>query len=127
MLGEGKKMVFLNDQDEIWSRFRNKHIAEVHATINKEVSSVVAESKKRTVKSTEEMSLSDMAEIIRSNPKNEEMMKRYHTHLELINKCITDFTQLNLRRLVSLEQDLITGLDARGNKINNTSIVKEVS
>jgi syntaxin-binding protein 1 len=35
MLNEGKqKMAFLNDQDELWVRFRNRHIAEVLATIN---------------------------------------------------------------------------------------------
>jgi hypothetical protein len=42
-----------------------------------------------SVKSTEDMSLTDMAEVIRSNPKYEEMMKKYHIHMELTNKCIT--------------------------------------
>lgn len=32
------KTVFLNDQDELWVRFRNKHIAEVHSKLNDEVS-----------------------------------------------------------------------------------------
>jgi hypothetical protein len=55
---------------------------------------VVAESKRKMGggKSTEEMSLSDMGEVIRSNPKYEEMMKRYHVHMELTNKSITEFT-----------------------------------
>ncbi len=54
----------------------------------------MAESKRKmaTGKSTEEMSLSDMAEVIRSNPKYEEMMKKYHIHMELTNKCVTEFT-----------------------------------
>ena len=43
-------------------------------------------------KSTDEMSLTDMAEVIRSNPKYEEMMKKYHIHMELTNNSITDFT-----------------------------------
>ena len=53
------KMAFLNDQDDLWVRFRNKHIAEVHATLNREVSVVAAESKKKAGngKSTDEMSL----------------------------------------------------------------------
>lgn len=73
------------------------------------------------------MSLQDMAEIIRSNPKYEEMMKKYHIHMELINKGITDFTTYNLRKLISLEQDIISGIDNKGNKINNTSVIKEIS
>ncbi len=38
------KTVYLNDQDELWVRFRNKHIAEVHSKLNEEVSQVAAES-----------------------------------------------------------------------------------
>ena len=35
MLEEGRqKMAFLNDQDDLWVRFRNRHIADVHARIN---------------------------------------------------------------------------------------------
>ena len=30
----GSKLAFLNDQDDLWVRFRNKHIAAVHATLN---------------------------------------------------------------------------------------------
>ncbi len=36
-IGNGKSAI-LNDQDELWVRFRNKHIAEVHAKLNEEVS-----------------------------------------------------------------------------------------
>ena len=67
-MGDGTKMVVLNDQDDLWVRFRNKHIAEVHATLNTEVSEVAAESKKKTGRSTDDMNLQDMAEIIRSMP-----------------------------------------------------------
>ena len=73
------------------------------------------------------MSLQDMAEVLRTMPKYEEMMKRYQIHMELINKGITDFTQNNLRKLITLEQEIITGVDHRGQKINNTTLVKELS
>lgn len=49
------------------------------------------------------MSLTEMAEVIRSMPKYEEMMKKYQVHMDLINKGITEFTQNNLRKLISLE------------------------
>lgn len=73
------------------------------------------------------MSLSEMAEVLRSMPKYEEMMKKYHIHMELINKGITEFTSNNLRKLIALEQDIISGLDCKGNKIDNTIIVKQIS
>ena len=68
-----------------------------------------------------------MAEIIRSMPKYEEMMKKYQVHMELINRSIIDFQESNLRKLIQLEQDIISGLDSKGNKVNNTNVVKEVS
>lgn len=124
-----QKLAFLNDQDDLWVRFRNKHIADVHATLNREVSAVAAESKRKAGggKSTDEMSLQDMAEAIRSMPKYEEMMKKYQVHMELINRGITDFTTNNLRKLIALEQDIISGVDSKGSKVNNTSLVKEMS
>jgi hypothetical protein len=47
--------------------------------------------------------------------------------MEIINKGITEFTSCNLRKLIALEQDIITGVDSKGNKINSTMIVKEIS
>jgi syntaxin-binding protein 1 len=72
------------------------------------------------------MSLGEMAEVIRSMPKYEEMMKKYHIHMELINKGITDFTSHNLNKLIRLEQEIISGLDSKGQKVNNTNVVKDI-
>ena len=121
------KSAYLNEQDELWTRFRNKHLAEVHATLNEEVSRVAAESKRKVGKKVEDMSLQDMAEVIRSMPKYEEMMKKYQIHMELVNKCITDFTKNGLRKLIQLEQDVVSGVDGKGQKVNNTTVVKEIS
>ena len=44
-----------------------------------------------------------MADVLRTMPKDEEMMKKYQVHMELINKGITDFTSNNLRKLIALE------------------------
>lgn len=46
------------------------------------------------------MTLTEMAEVIRSMPKYEEMMKKYQVHMELINKAISDFSKSNLKKLI---------------------------
>ena len=61
---------------------------------------MASESKKKTSKKTEDMSLSDMAEVLRAMPKYEEMMKKYHIHMELVNKTIEGFTNNNLKKLI---------------------------
>jgi len=46
------KSVYLNDSDDLWTRFRNKHIAEVHSTLNSEVAEIANESKKKAGQNT---------------------------------------------------------------------------
>ena len=52
------------------------HFAEVYHNITKEVGNMVSESKAKS-KSGGEISLQDMAELLRTMPKQEEMMKIY--------------------------------------------------
>jgi hypothetical protein len=44
--------------------------------------------------------------------------------MDITNKVITSFTKNKLKNLIELEQDIITGLDRNGKKINNTELVK---
>jgi len=100
--GPKPKLIVLNDQDELWVRFRNLHIADVNQKINEEIAGMLAENKRMMggSRSAEDMGLDELTKIIRSNPKYEEMMKRYQIHLELINKGMTDFNQHSLRKLI---------------------------
>ena len=43
-LGDGPQRVVLNEKDELWNRFKNKHIAEVLNKVNEEVTKMTAES-----------------------------------------------------------------------------------
>lgn len=69
----------LNDQDEIWVRYRNTLITDSIHKINEEIRGMLAESNKiiHGAKSGEEMKIEEITKIIRANPKQEEMMKRY--------------------------------------------------
>lgn len=57
------------------------------------------------------MSLQDMASCIRDMPKQEEMMKIYKIHIELLNKVITEITKARIQKVVQLEQTIISGLE----------------
>jgi syntaxin-binding protein 1 len=70
------RMVYLNDQDELWVRFRNRHLAYVMNKVNQEAHAVIKNSKKGTT-NTDDMNLQQMADLIREMPKIEEMMKNY--------------------------------------------------
>ena len=52
-----------------------------------------------------------MAACIRDMPKQEEMMKVYKIHIDLLNKVITDITKARIQKVVQLEQTIISGLE----------------
>ena len=73
----GDKIVFLNEKDDLWVRFRYRHLAEVMNKCNLEVKEVIKDSKKGRKVKADEMNLAQMADLIRHMPKVEEMMKNY--------------------------------------------------
>jgi len=72
------------------------------------------------------MNVSDMAEMLKSMPKQEEMVKNYKVHIDLLKKVTTAAGERCLAKLVDLEQTIISGKEKTA-KANNTAIVKMVS
>jgi hypothetical protein len=80
----------------------------------------------QTMKSADEMSVADMAETLKSMPKQEEMVKNYKVHIDLLKKVTAASTERRLAKIVDLEQTIISGKEKTA-KANNTAIVKAVS
>ena len=43
---QDNKMAFLNDQDDLWVRYRNQHIVEVNNSLNQELNLLAAEGRR---------------------------------------------------------------------------------
>ena len=43
---QDNKMAFLNDQDDLWVRYRNQHIVEVNNSLNQELNQLAAEGRR---------------------------------------------------------------------------------
>jgi len=78
------------------------------------------------MKSADEMNVTDMAEMLKSMPKQEEMVKNYKIHIDLLKKVTAAASERRLAKIVDLEQTIISGKE-RTNKANNTAIIKAVS
>jgi len=85
------RTVYLNDQDKLWVRFRNRHIAYVMNKVNSEASAVIKDSKKGRKANTDELNLQQMSELIREMPKVQELMKNYQIHIDLAFRVVSDF------------------------------------
>lgn len=55
---QDNKMAFLNDQDDLWVRYRNQHIVEVNNSLNQELNLLAAEGRRMvgSGRSTDNMS-----------------------------------------------------------------------
>lgn len=72
------------------------------------------------------MNVSDMAEMLKSMPKQEEMVRNYKVHIDLLKRLTSAAGERRLAKLVDLEQTIISGKEKTA-KANNTAIVKLVS
>mmetsp|Transcript_28941 Transcript_28941/g.35822 ORF Transcript_28941/g.35822 Transcript_28941/m.35822 type:complete len:171 (+) Transcript_28941:1170-1682(+) len=80
------------------------------------------------------MALKDMAELMRRLPKQQEMMRGYKIHTDLLGR-VTQSLQTNKNaKIVDLEQKIVSGLQnslavdkVESLKISNTQLVKEIS
>ena len=93
------KTVYLNDQDELWVKLRNMHFLESFNYVNEQVQSIVDTSKT----DTSQMALKDMAEMMRKLPKQQEMMRGFKIHVDLLNKVTTNLQQNQIAKIVDLE------------------------
>jgi hypothetical protein len=121
---DSKKTQHLNDSDEQWSKLRTFHFISAYEEVNQEVSNIVQSS--RTQKSTEQMGVSDMAELLKSMPKQEEMLKNYKIHIEMLTKVITAAKNRRMTKMIELEQIILSGRE-NTERAKNTMIVKAVS
>ena len=65
------------------------HFLESFNYVNEQVQSIVDTSKT----DTSEMALKDMAEMMRKLPKQQEMMRGFKIHVDLLNKVTTNLQQ----------------------------------
>jgi len=68
--------------------------------VTSEVKEMVQANKSRASTKADDMSLQDMAAQLRDMPKQEEMMKIYQVHIQLLNQVIADITKARLKKLI---------------------------
>jgi hypothetical protein len=118
----------LDETDEIWTRFKDKHVAEARYSLSDEISKFAADNEKTSrVKSGEQLDIEEVMQVVRGMDKYKELTKKYTLHLQLTEDVISNFTQSGWKDLISLEQKIVSGVDEAGREMSNIDIIRGIT
>ena len=84
-----KKKAQLSDADDLWNKYKYKHIAEAMQGVSEDFGTFVATNE--TSKAHKDMSnldLKQMSDIVKNMPMYNELMTKYTMHMNLIEQCL---------------------------------------
>lgn len=119
--GESSREVTLDENDTMWVALRHSHIAQVSQTIVSKFNEFMNENKAaRTGKETGGVqNLAQLKETMNDLAEFHEMKAIYSLHLSIAQECIAASDKKKLIDVAKVEQNMATGLDAEGEKIEN--------
>eukprot|EP00344_Euplotes_crassus_P010731 CAMPEP_0197000166 /NCGR_PEP_ID=MMETSP1380-20130617/5172_1 /TAXON_ID=5936 /ORGANISM="Euplotes crassus, Strain CT5" /LENGTH=495 /DNA_ID=CAMNT_0042417361 /DNA_START=399 /DNA_END=1886 /DNA_ORIENTATION=- len=116
--------VELDETDEIWMKFKAKHLAETLTSLSSEISNFVDNDKTEQIKNGENF---DMQEALEAATTYKELVKKYLLHLQLSQEVMSNFTACKWKDLISIEQKIITGVDELGREVTNIDIIRGIT
>lgn len=123
------KKVQLSEEDEIFSNYRYKHIAEVLEGIPKEFQKFVETNSNAQFHQgafNSDLDVEKMAEIVRAMPQYQQILNKYVLHMKLIERCYKIFENRDLKEVGEIEQSLATGIDDEGHQTNSHKLLKSI-
>lgn len=115
------KTVKLTDVDDnIYFRYRYKHISEAMQDITDEFAKFcqVNSKSQQAIKQLKAVNTEDMLNVLSSLPEYTELSNKYIMHQQILDKCYTLINEQSLKEVVQLEQLL-------SNSITKGSLLKE--
>ncbi|KAH6817814.1 secretory 1A [Perilla frutescens var. frutescens] len=115
-----KKEVLLEDSDPLWLELRDAHIAEASEKLHEKMTNFVSKNKAAQLQQRDgsELSTRDIQKMVQALPQYNEQMEKLSIHVAIAGKLNSLISELDLRDLGQLEQDLVFG-DAGTKEIIN--------
>jgi predicted house-cleaning noncanonical NTP pyrophosphatase (MazG superfamily) len=124
------KEAVLNDNDELWTELKYKHIAQVSKLIADRMKDIVQNNATAGVaKKTgggADVSIEAMSAIVKELPQFKHQMAKLGQHVNLSSQCMTTFGRNNLMNVSQLEQTMSTGLDEEGKEFKGAKLVQHL-
>ena len=119
---ETDRTVILNEADSLWTSIRHAHIGDCGKLIFERFKQFVSENKaamcstKSNLPQGEVSSLADVRETMNALGEFQEFKAQFSLHLSIAQDCLAVFEQKSLMEVAHVEQDLVTGETAEGEK-----------
>lgn len=124
---KGKKFqtsALLNENDDLWMKFRHKHIAEVIGEISEMLTEFRA--KKQDIGPQGNLSLEEMGAVVKSLPEYKAQLAKFSQHAQIAHECMNHLSADNnalLNTIYEIEQTLSTGFDDDNKAMRLSSVL----
>lgn len=131
---QDKRQLILNEnEDDIWKQYRHQHIGIVAQEITSELKAFKKnnkmaqwQEKKSKHGADTQLSPKDMAAALRDFAEYTKLVSKFSRHVELTKECLSKIENRKLKEISTLEQELTTGYDDGGDKIDRAQCVKNL-
>ncbi|CAF1228977.1 unnamed protein product [Rotaria magnacalcarata] len=114
-----KQKVLLDENDELWTELRHQHIAVVTQSITKKIKDFAVQKRVKESDRTERTTMKDLSLMIKKMPQYQKELNAYALHFNIAEQCMNAYNRDSGEKLCSVEQNLVMGVDAEGERIKD--------
>lgn len=118
----GDKKYKLDDKDELWVKYKNKHMCLVFDEIQKDFQAFMQSDLSKVSKNQDMESFDEMANVLHNMKGYKTKTNQFSLHLKLAEDITTKYKNMGLYELIELEQDIVTGVNEAGDTVTNKDI-----
>ena len=116
---EREEEVLLNERDELWTKFRHMHIADVLGGLSEYLESIKARNPQaaRLASGADGSTIQDISKFVKALPEYQAQLEVYSQHLQIAQACMSHIQgngQALLNLITNVQQTLATGFDQHG-------------
>eukprot|EP01069_Polyplicarium_translucidae_P009053 Polyplicarium_translucidae@DN3284_c0_g2_i2.p1 len=118
-----RKVALLNESDEVWLRYRHRHITAVNKGVTDEIRKFAKDNAAAQLNRKKVLSSEETVKAIRALPQYQEMLAKFWAHVTMSEECFRELQRHGIMKIGALEQDITTGVDKDGAEVPSSKLL----